>query len=634
MDNQSEKHTFSTAASPNLADAPTERSATGGAYCLQVGEKPNEEIPPSGICFWKQTGKTNSPQAEKLAKTEVVLISDIQFDETQADRALVEQLKSTILAPWGQLLTPVLVSSLAQDGTGKSWLLRSGVNRLVMANELGWKKITVSIVEGSETEIQLLVKEASTLHRALNAYQKMQNAAEWISLIQAAHHEYKPGGDKAKKAATSQQKLLPSLEALIEQHTGLKKSAFYAKYNTFKNLVPEVKAELEKNPKLAIARHEKRLARLSKYKPEEQKQISAYLKNYPNPEDAYFQALREETAAKADGLPEDEMFPIHHESFVENANRIQNGSADLIMVDPNWFLAENNREGQMWKMGSLEVAPYFTQNKCRQFVQLAVQKLNPNGHLAVLIGQQFFFEMSDIIREHFQIRWIMAYVHGSGLGTASREAYMASHWRPIVLCRRKDAPPFTSEYTQYLHDLVPSKELISLPEDDPDGLIKLLKAERELIDQRIAFLGATGNDLLSNDTEMSVLAKGYCLKKFHPWGQDVKAFRRIIRDLTKPGDFVWDAFTGSGTVGIASVTCYEWELKNGKRQIKLAPRRGMGCDVMPMWAKIAKVRIWDAQHGGEDSFEKLEKAMSTGNKAEQGDPCQEVLDNDSTQKAA
>ena len=571
-----------------------------------------EQIPDAGLCLWQEPEKTGSPQENKLAKTEVVLISDIQFDETQADRELVRSLKSTILAPWGQLLTPVLVSRLPQDKHGKTWLLRRGINRLVMAKELEWQQITVSIVEGSETEIQLLVKESKMVRRKLNAYQEMQNVFEWISLIQAAHHEYKPGGDKAKKALTAMQQSLPSLEALIEKHTGLKKSAFYAKYRTFNNLQPEVKALLEKHPKLAIARHERRLARLSKYTAKEQKEMVPYLDKSSEPEDAYFQCEREKAAAKGSVLPENAQFPVYHEDFVANADRIPDGTVDLILIDPNWFLAENDRKGQFWKLGTLNVAPYLVQEDWEQFVQLAAKKLNPNGHMAVLIGQQCFFEMSDVIREYFDIRWVMAYVHGSGAGTAARAAYIASHWRPILLCRRKDAPPFTSEYTEYLHDLEPTKTLITLPGDTPEDLLGLLRAEKQLLDQRIHWLEATGNDPLSNDTFMSNLIAGCALKKFHPWQQDVNVFRNVMRSFTKPGGFVWDAFIGSGTTGIAAVSCWEWQLVGSKRKPVLAPRRGIGCDAMDLWANIAKFRIWEAQHGGPDSFDELEKAMSSG----------------------
>jgi hypothetical protein len=298
----------------------------------------------------------------------------------------------------------------------------------------------------------------------------------------------------------------------------------------------------------------------------------------------------------------------------------------------------------MWKEGSLEVAPYLTKKDWEQFVQLAAKKLNPNGHMAVMIGQSCFFEMADIIRKHFNIRWIMAYVHGSGAGTPAREAYIASHWRPVLLCRRKDAPPFTSEYTQYVHDLVPAKELISLPGEEPQDLISLLQREKKLLDRRIACLEATGKDSLStdsfmselddNDSFMSELVEGYCLKLFHPWEQDKNTFRHIIQVHTKPGDYVWDCFIGSGTTGIAAVTCQDWLFKNGKKQLVLAPRRGMGCDFMKLWANIAKRRVWEAQHGGPDSFEELEKAMSADGEKETVEKQSPQTLDDSNEEAA
>jgi hypothetical protein len=581
------------------------------------------ENPDDGVCSLEEAKGANSPEKGKLAKTEIVPIADIQFDEKQADEQLVAKLASSISAPWGQLLTPVIVSRLPEPQNGKQWLVRAGINRLVMAKKLGWQNITVSIVEGSDDVTKLLVLESRMIRRQLNAYQQMQNLHEWSTLLKSAHDEYKPGGDKAKKADSKKAQSLPNFDKLIETHTGLKKSSFYAKTQTFEHLQPEVRSFLEKNPKLSIANNARAITRVAKYKPDGQNRIVQHLKKCPHPEEAYFQSIREEKAAAAAALPEDKLFPIHHEEFSQNAGRIVDGSVDLILTDPNWFLAENDQEGKYFKLGAMKIAPHLTSQRWEEFVEIAAKKLNPNGHMAVMLGQQSFFAMSDIVRKHFNIRWLLAYVHGSGGGTAAREAYIASHWRPILLCRRKDAPPFTPEYTEYVHDVLPPANLITLHEDDPKALVELLRTEQELLGRRIACLEATGEDLLLNDSMISRpdpadesimgrLIEGHALKKFHPWEQDVRVFRQIIRRLTKPGDFVWDPFIGSGTTGIAAVTCTERMLQDGKWNQVPAPRRGLGCEAMELWAGVAKHRVWEAKHSEPDSFESLDKIEASG----------------------
>ena len=607
------------------SEAPLDNTSDQSTSSLDTGQLGNnsnqqaietEQTPDAGVCPGQGEQPKNS--IPKLANIEVVSISEIKFDESQVDHRLVSQLKASVSAEWGQLLTPPVVSRLPEPENGKKWQLERGDSRLFMAKELGWGKITVCIVEATGKEKRLLVLESKMIRSTMTTFQQMENFYEWRSLMQATHKEYQQGGDQATKAASRKEQLLPTLEEAIEIHTGLKKTAFHGKINTYEKLTDEMKSYFKEHPDLPILRKETQLARFAKYKPEEQKMCLPGLKLGLLPEDAYFKAIRTEKADKAASLPVDELFPVHHEDFRQNAERIPDEAVDLILTDPNWLLAENNKQGKMYKKGSLEIAPYLTHHDWETFVELAAKKLHPNGHLAVLFGPGCFFEMSDIVRKHFNPRWIMPYVHGSGSGTTAPEAYVASHWRPILLCRRKDAPPFTSEYTEYVHDVVPSTELVghrkhkpemlvTLPLDEPLALLRLLKTERALLDQRIAFLEASGEDLLSNDTVMSPIARAHALKMFHPWAQDVSAFRQVIRGLTKPGDFVWDPFIGSGTTGIAAVTCQERLFVNGELKEVLAPRRGMGCDIMPLWANIARRRIWEAQHGKPDSFDKLDE---------------------------
>ena len=595
------KHAVPTAiASPITKVSPGFIEGEPGTSVSHQQPGADEQIPQSGICCTEDLQTSHSPSAHtkgRLAKTAVVPIASIEFDPKQADENLVSQLTGSLSAPWGQLLTPVLVSRLPETGNGKYWLLRRGASRLVTAQKLNFQNITVSIVEGTEAEIKLLVLESKKIRRQLNVYQQMQNHYEWDLLVKAAHGEYyKPGGNKAKKAIDKKANAHPMLNTLIELHTGHKKTAFYTKIDTFKELEPTVvRPFLEQHPNLLTARNEQCLIRLSKYKPEEQKKLVPHLLKYPQPQEAFFKACQEKAELDAANLPDDELFPVDHEDFRVNAERFPNHTAKLILVDPNWFLAEDKKQGQFWMAHGEEIAPQLTKKDWEEFFQLAAQKLHPDGHMALLIGQQCFCEITDILRKHFNVRWLSALVHGSGSGTPSRKAYIASHWRPIVLCRRKDAPPLTDQYTKFIHDLVPEPSALK-SKWDPEALLGLLKAERQELDAMIAEFEATGEDPSLNDVIFSLVRKSDMLKKFHPWAQSVGAFRKIIQDFTQPGDFVWDPFIGSGTTGIAAVTCKTTVLKDGKRVKVPAPRVGRGCDAMELWAKVAKCRIWAAQH--------------------------------------
>src|SRR4051812_32185577 len=111
----------------------------------------------------------------KLAKTLVVPISAIEYDQAAVDSTVLTSLESSVTVPWGKLLMPVLVSALPEPQNGKTYKLRHGVNRLALADKLGFSEIAVVVLEGTENQIQLLARDSKMIRRRMNAYQQMQN---------------------------------------------------------------------------------------------------------------------------------------------------------------------------------------------------------------------------------------------------------------------------------------------------------------------------------------------------------------------------------------------------------------------------------------------------------------------------
>ena len=220
---------------------------------------------------------------------------------------------------------------------------------------------------------------------------------------------------------------MPPMQELIEKTTGLKKSAFHGKVQVFHKLVPCIRKYLDEHPHCATAKKDLWLRDLAKFGPEEQEKLAPYLKKLSNPNDAYSQAIRDEAVEKAKSLPDDNLFPIYCEDFRENAKRIEDGTVNLIATDPNWHLAEDSEEGEMWTLHGIPVAPKLTAKDWHDFGSLAAQKLAKDGLAAILVGIQNEHEIDTILRQHLRWRWIMRYLLTSGSGTVCRKSGFTSH---------------------------------------------------------------------------------------------------------------------------------------------------------------------------------------------------------------
>jgi site-specific DNA-methyltransferase (adenine-specific)/modification methylase len=78
----------------------------------------------------------------------------------------------------------------------------------------------------------------------------------------------------------------------------------------------------------------------------------------------------------------------------------------------------------------------------------------------------------------------------------------------------------------------------------------------------------------------AINADGANMPRYHPTQKPIKLMRRIIEDLTKPGDVICDPFMGSGTTGVACVQ---------------TGRNFIGIEIDPGYFAIAKRRIEEAQ---------------------------------------
>jgi hypothetical protein len=239
-----------------------------------------------------------------------------------------------------------------------------------------------------------------------------------------------------------------------------------------------------------------------------------------------------------------------------------------------------------------------------------------DGHAVIMVGAFSSLEIDNILSKVLKRRGKMTYLLLSGGGNIARKTGMATHTRDILVYRHPDAKP-KGQYQKFIHDVVPKVPMYSEEQLQSESMkpfvhhqgenegwivsqafdiLPLLKAERVELDARIAELEAGGDDPYTDDLIATLHRKTELMKRYHPWAQDVAAWREIIRRFTKAGDFVWDPFAGSGTTGVAAITCTDHVLgTDHKWHWVNAPRVGMGCDIMEKWAKVANFRIWQAQ---------------------------------------
>ena len=176
--------------------------------CLAQADKELEEtFPPSshfpvfGLCQPEasQPGLSTTASHNKLPVSIILPTDSIEYDTSHpVDASLKAQIASSVKAPWGKLMIPIVVSKLDTPHDGKQWLLRDGLHRLLAAEEIGLPEIRAIVVEGTEDEIRLIAHELDMVRKHPSKYEEMRELAGWHELVQHIYPAYKTGGDKKK----------------------------------------------------------------------------------------------------------------------------------------------------------------------------------------------------------------------------------------------------------------------------------------------------------------------------------------------------------------------------------------------------------------------------------------------------
>lgn len=151
--------------------------------------------------------------------------------------------------------------------------------------------------------------------------------------------------------------------------------------------------------------------------------------------------------------------------------------------------------------------------------RLASECLASNGVLAVMTGQFFVPEYLAAIGKHIPYRWVISYLLPTGRSPLFLARKAAAFWKPIWIFQR----------------------------GRPTTWIR-----------------------------KDVIEAGELRKDHHEWQQDVDGFKAVIEMVSKPGDLVADVFMGTGTTGVAALSC---------------GRRFAGCDIDPKVIRIARKRL-------------------------------------------
>jgi adenine-specific DNA-methyltransferase len=101
-----------------------------------------------------------------------------------------------------------------------------------------------------------------------------------------------------------------------------------------------------------------------------------------------------------------------------------------------------------------------------------------------------------------------------------------------------------------------------------------------------AYLLAKGSPRKPAVTLRDVLEWEYTGDELHPTQKPVAAFTPLINAFSLPGEIVLDPFIGSGTTAAAASSL---------------GRRFIGIEIDPVYARIAKERLWGSHNDGEKS---------------------------------
>jgi hypothetical protein len=555
----------------------------------------NEQIPETGIGT-----PTDEPTGSKVLVPITVPIDQIEYDEPKYEvekNDLISRMETCVSLPWNKICNPLLCSKLPEPTNGKLWKVRDGYKRLMVAKKKKLTHVVISVLEGTEDEIQEQLHSKEFLRYRKSTYEEMKKLEAWEIAFRKSYDVYTAGGNQAEKKKQKLTKGLPPIADVIQAVTGKQKTTFYDNLAAFKSLTPEIKKVLDNNPHCRIASKQQDILALSDRTPEEQKMEAPFIAKATNEQVAYFRAFQDNANKQGGSLPDvNNLYSIYHEPFWENAKRIELGSIDLIVTDPNWMMMPNDLTGTYYEANGLKIAPQLTPEIWEQCCQLAVKRLAKTGSFLVEVGEEGRFSIETITRKYFPYRGRIAYIHVSGRGTLYRRAGVASHTRDVLVFNHPDNPPKFTDTTLFLSDICPSTAYLPRLNPTLEEVIHGLKLDIQELTQRLAELEAGNDDPYLDDTVYSLLASIELNKRWHPWAGDINGWRDIVRRFPRGNGRAWEPFVGSGAIVAALVTCTypQRDPVTKKWKDKLIPWQVIGCDAMKRWANIAKYRVSEA----------------------------------------
>ena len=171
--------------------------------------------------------------------------------------------------------------------------------------------------------------------------------------------------------------------------------------------------------------------------------------------------------------------------------------------------------------------PPYVRNSLNVFkglIELAEYSLKEEGGMIVMTGQKYIPEIFKLMKSNsVHYCWMLAYLmlDENTKKSVNKDIHAENYWKPLFLFR-KDC----SKQKKF-------KDIIRCPKDNND-------------------------------------------KKYHPWGQNIKAFEEIIEMMTDKDDFILDPFMGGGTTLLAAL--------NKKRKF-------IGFDIDQNYVQIVNERI-------------------------------------------
>ena len=208
-------------------------------------------------------------------------------------------------------------------------------------------------------------------------------------------------------------------------------------------------------------------------------------------------AVAQKVASGEANLVNDAVAKVHQERFRAKASRIPMEGADYKLLCGDFREVGHEIPSESISL-LISDAPYETKylDLFRPLSLFSSRVLRPGGSLLCMVGQYHLPRILADLSQHLNYQWTIATIFG-GMTSYVPNRYVHCSWKPFVWFVK---PPYRG------------------------------KAIRDL------------------------LQTGGRNKKFHPHGQSVDEFAKLIGWFTNPGDTVLDCFVGGGTCAVAALS--------------------------------------------------------------------------------